>query len=334
MILKAKIQGSILTLIIILSIFPSYVPAGKEKEVLPSGIPIIWRNPGDVRTRNLFYGPGGREFAPQGPFKFVKNVKGGTQTQFVVQDRRAIKWRVKLGKESQVETVATRLLWAAGYFADPTYYFQEVKIKGLAEQSTLASDDDISGDFAYGARFEPEIIGEKFIKWSWYDNPFVGTKEFNGLRIMMALFNNWDLKNSNNRIAYDKRSGELRYMVHDIGACFGKTGSFLSRSKNDLDDYAKSRFIKEVEHDKVDLVLKSQPPWFLLIQPIYWRDRTRMEKVGKDIPRQDARWMGQLLGRLSDKQLQDAFRAAGYDADETHLFAAVLRERIESLKRL
>ena len=30
--------------------------------------------------------------------------------------------------------------------------------------------------------------------WAWHDNPFVGTHELNGLKILMMLVSNWDNK--------------------------------------------------------------------------------------------------------------------------------------------
>ena len=44
--------------------------------------------------------------------------------------------------------------------------------------------------------------------------------------------------------------------------------------------------------------------------------------------------MGALLGRLSDKQLTDAFRAGGFDDAETALYVSVLRVRIMRLRQL
>jgi hypothetical protein len=44
--------------------------------------------------------------------------------------------------------------------------------------------------------------------------------------------------------------------------------------------------------------------------------------------------MGALLGRLSDKQLTDAFGAGGYDAAETALYVRILRARIIELQQL
>jgi len=44
--------------------------------------------------------------------------------------------------------------------------------------------------------------------------------------------------------------------------------------------------------------------------------------------------MGDLLGRLSDKQLYDAFYAGGFSAPETSLYVSILRARIMQLQRL
>jgi hypothetical protein len=44
--------------------------------------------------------------------------------------------------------------------------------------------------------------------------------------------------------------------------------------------------------------------------------------------------MGNLLARLSDKQLSDAFRAGGFDESETAIYIATIRKRIERLQKL
>ena len=49
-----------------------------------------------------------------------------------------------------------------------------------------------------GVRLERDPGKTESSTWSWYDNPLAGTQEFNGLRVMMALINNWDLKAVNN----------------------------------------------------------------------------------------------------------------------------------------
>ena len=49
------------------------------------------------------------------------------------------------------------------------------------------------------------------------------------------------------------------------------------------------------------------------------------------ISAEDARWVGELLSRLSDRQLSDAFRAANYTPEETRLLTEVVRARINEL---
>src|SRR5262245_39313032 len=46
-----------------------------ESPVEPSSAPsraILWRDPGDIRLRNLYYGPGGRKDQPEELLTFLK----------------------------------------------------------------------------------------------------------------------------------------------------------------------------------------------------------------------------------------------------------------------
>jgi len=333
-------RRKILALTSIILLFPAFaladkpgkVSRGQKKQTVK--IPtILWQQPHDIGTRNLFYGLGGRAAQPSAPFKFVKEDRDGGSPKFVVTDGRGVRWKVKLGKEAKPETAATRLLSAVGYFADVNYYLPQLRVVGLPKLSRGQNYVSTNGT-VHEARLERmEKSVEKIDVWNWFDNPFVGTKEFNGLRVMMALMNNWDLKNSNNAI-YDLGGRELRYAVNDLGATFGKTGGDGSRSKGDLEDYLESEFIDEVTPTSVSLVLHSRPPlWYAVAVPYYIK-RTRMEKVADDIPRAHARWIGQWLARLSDKQIRDAFIGAGYASNEANAYAGKVRERIRKLNRL
>jgi hypothetical protein len=150
---------------------------------------------------------------------------------------------------------------------------------------------------------------------------------------MMALMNNWDLKKVNNAI-YDVGGRELRYVVSDLGATFGKTGGDWTRSKGRLDDYLESKFIDELEPGNVDLVMRSRPPILYAAAVPYYLQRTKMSQVGKDIPRAHARWIGSLLVQLADRQIRDAFLGAGYSPGEARAYAAKVRERINQLVRV
>jgi len=176
--------------------------------------------------------------------------------------------------------------------------------------------------------------GKKLKNWSWYENPFVGTREFNGLRVMMALINNWDLKQINNGVSNEGGAGQ-RYFVSDLGASLGKTGSCFSRSKGVMQDYVQTTFVKKVTPDHVDFVMHSRPFFLLLIlNPGHYSFRTRMERVTKHIPLEDARWLGNLLGRFSTDQIGDCFRAAGFSPAEVEGYTRVVMQRIDALKKL
>ena len=59
-----------------------------------------------------------------------------------------------------------------------------------------------------------------------------------------------------------------------------------------------------------------------------------MDSLGKHIPRDDARWIGQILSRLSSAQIHDAFRAGGYTPDQIEAFTKVIQTRIAELNSL
>src|SRR5688572_5352281 len=95
----------------------------------------IWQNPGDISAKNLWWGPGSRSLAPVAPFTFLEEDKDGESPKFKVRDARGVEWSVKLGVESQTETVATRLVWAVGYFAEEAYFFDRAPIRKLPRLS-------------------------------------------------------------------------------------------------------------------------------------------------------------------------------------------------------
>lgn len=294
---------------------------------------ILWRQPQNIATRDLFYGPGGKTGQPRGKLRFIEEDKDGSSPKFVVEDSRNVRWKVKLGDEPRSETAATRLLWAVGYFTDVNYYVPKLQVAGMPRLSRGQEYISANGTIS-GARLEREESGVKKIDtWSWFDNPFLDTKQFDGLRVLMALLNNWDLKEINNKI-YQVRGRELHYAITDLGATFGKTGGSWTRSKDDLEDYLKSKFIEEVKPTTVDFALQSRPPFLYAVAFTYYTKRARMEKIAEDIPRSHARWIGGLLGQLSARQISDAFRAAGYRPDETAAYTRKVRERIRQLNML
>jgi hypothetical protein len=297
----------------------------KEKDAAEArtGKPVLWQEPTDIESRDLFHGPGGAEGAPNpsDKFTFVKRDPGGTSEKIIVTDSKGREWSVKFGPEARPETAATRIIWAAGYHVDQDYFVKEAHIEGRG------------GFDVWDVRFERKDDGYKTLDaWGWESNPFNGTRELQGLKVLMALINNWDIKDENNKIIRpNKESGgdrEMRvFYVSDLGGTLGATGNSLRKipflgnapagSKGRPDAFANQAFIDGVQNGKV-----------------VFHYEGKNGKVLEDISVEHARWMGELLGRLSDKQLSDAFRAGGFTDAEVGTYVRAMRSRINQLKNL
>jgi hypothetical protein len=306
--------------IILLSLFTFDVPAKKLKKkatTLPQGTPVLWQEPVDISSRDLYLGPGGSSMKPNlKRVTFIEEQKGGFSTKYRVRDGSGREWVAKVGSEAQSEIAASRLLWAVGYPTEITYLAPRVRIVG-------------KGTFQ-NVRFEarPKNI-KRLDEWTWNNNPFVGTSEFQGLKVMMVLMNNWDIKDENNKILYwkDPKTGkaQLQYIISDLGATFGRTGAWignkwvskLTRSRNKPEDYAKSKFIDEAKDGFIKFNFEG-----------------KNKDLFKDITVEQVGWISGLLSKLTEQQIQDAFRAANYSAEDIQVLTRAVRARINELASL
>jgi hypothetical protein len=298
---------------------------------------ILWREPADIHTRNLFYGPGGEGHQPQGPFKFVEEDLKGSNPKFIVRDENKIKWTVKLGNEARPETVASRLVWAAGYFTNEDYFLPEIRIEDMPSHVKRGADQIAAGGSIRDVRLKRHLEDRKEIgNWRWRDDSVAGPRELNGLKVMMALINNWDLKDENNELLGGKDSAAQYYIVSDLGASFGTTGITFpfSRSKDDLQEYVHSKFIDKMTPEYVDFRTPSRPALIYALWPPRFMRRVRLDGIVHRIPRGDAQWIGHLLASLSSDQIRDSFRAAGYTQAQIDSFTKVVQDRIAELNRL
>ena len=153
-----------------------------------------------------------------------------------------------------------------------------------------------------------------------------------GLKVMMALINNWDLKTDNNKVAKrEKKTGQdsnLRiYYTSDLGGTFGTTGSFFRKlpffknapagTKGNPEGYATDKFISGVKNGEVVFNYSGKDPETL-----------------RGIKVENARWIGDWLAKLSDKQLSDAFTSAGYDLQNVAIYVKAVKDRIAELENL
>jgi hypothetical protein len=227
------------------------------------------------------------------------------------------------------------LVWAAGYFTNEDYYLDDVQVADMPAHVKRGGNLIGPGGTMHATRLKRHD-DKDIANWQWRDNPFAGTRELNGLKVLMALMNNWDLKDVNNKIYAVKGSDQQEYIVSDLGASFGTNGiSYpLSRSKGDLDSYAHSKFLGRISPEFVDFRTPVHPSLIYAFWPPRYLRRARLDNLLHHIPRDDARWMGQVLSALSASQIQDAFRAAGYTQAQIDAFSEIVEERISALNNL
>lgn len=311
-------------------------PRDQSATPLGDGPAVLWHEPADIGTRDLYYGPGGKAHEPRGTFTFQKEIMTGSSPKFEVVDEQGVRWTVKLGEEARPETAASRFLWAVGYLATEDYFVPELQVQNLLRlrrgREFVSHHNTVR--WARLKRRAPDQ--RKLGSWSWQNNPFARTREWYGLQVLMALMNNWDVKDSNNSVyQVGGTVPEQRYMVTDLGATFGGTRlNGITKSKGKLTDYQHSNWIGKVSETTVDFNVPSWPtapvffnlPEFSLRMSLLW--------IGRNVPIADAKWMGDVLSRLSPVQIREAFRGAGYSASEVEAYGHIVEERIAQLQAL
>jgi hypothetical protein len=275
------------------------------------------------------------------PFRFLDEDFDGDSPKFFVADAAGTRWQVKLGPEAQVETVAVRIVTAVGFFAEETYLLRDPPIDGIARLRRGREFLTPSGA-VHHARFEArrETV-QRAETWDWGRNPFVGSVEFDALRTMMVLFNNYDARTDNNRIlvVHDRGLDERRYVVADLGASFGQVGGMGgTRTKNDPDGYRRSPFIERVEGDHVRFAYRTTPEgWartLFVVNPWYVAGERKKGRDLQAVPIPAARWLAGRLAPLMPTAVRTAFEEAGYSAEATAGFMETLTRRINQLSRL
>jgi hypothetical protein len=141
--------------------------------------------------------------------------------------------------------------------------------------------------------------------WSWEKSPFVGSRPYEGLLVILMLFNSWDLKDSNNAL-YDVKHDQTAahwYVVRDLGGALGESGH-LRPKRNNVEKFERHTFITGVAHGFVKFDYHGK-------QPSLIRDRIRVD---------DVRWAMDRLKSLSDQEWHDAFRAGGFPRETSDRF--------------
>jgi hypothetical protein len=298
-----------MTLCIMPAIFAVYLPMCTPRitpNQRPSEAPMgqLWEKPLGLETRDLYYGPWGVEHVPDpgARYTFVAKKQHGTNPGVTVIDPAGREWSVKQapqndqGAEGPVEVVLSRILSAIGYHQPPVYFMPSFTMVDATGAHT-----EPGGRF----RLKMHTLAKRG-EWSWQQNPFVGTRPYQGLLVVLLMFDSSDLKNVNNTLYEVRAEGQaprLWYVVRDLGTALGETGR-LAPKRSDPDIFERHRFINGVRDGYVEFHYHG------------WHQ----ELLRQRITPADVRWASDLLAGLSYRQWSDAFRAGGYEPDVADRF--------------
>ena len=294
-----------------------YMPFCGAQEVRPTTLapalpaPSLWERPTDLAARDLYYGPWGQDRAPNpwAVYTLLEHKHSGVNPGLTVVDAQGREWSVKQPPdehpgEGPVEVVLSRVLSAVGYHQPPVYYLPSFRLK-----------DDWGEHIETGGRFRLKL---KALKdrgtWSFQQNPFVGTDPYQGLLVILMMFNASDLKNSNNTLYEfrDRDEAKYWYVVRDLGTALGGTGRFAP-DKNSPSVFERHRYILGVRNGFVEFAYAG------------WHQELIRERITLD----DVAWASELLGALSERQWRAAFLAGGYRPAVADRFIRVLQAKIE-----
>jgi hypothetical protein len=292
---------------------------------------LLWHSPGAIEALDLAAGPGGAQGAPRPPFQFVEEVPAGTTPKVKVTDATGRTWVLKWGDEARAELFSARIVWAMGYYVEPTYRVERGQVSGVPPLRRATLRLERSGMF-HDARFQlwPRHLsllgGDR--SWRWDDNPFAGSRELNGLKLLMMLLSNWDAKDPRNSesntgiFVYDTGGRRaFQYAVTDWGASMGRWGGAAERSKWDCAGYAAQTpgFVRGVDaHGEV----------------VFGFTGKHSASLASGIRVQDVAWLAGNLGRLGDGQIRDALRASGAKTDEVECYLRAFRSRVAQLEKV
>ncbi len=266
----------------------------------------LWVDPVDLAHQNLATGRwADRAPNPTDRYTFLKWKTHGSSPGLKVRDARGRVWSVKQGREAQPEVMMSRLLSAVGYRQPPVYFLPTLTIVEGSRTRTIA-----------GGRFrlaDPGLIERG--EWVWEKNPYVGTKPYQSLLVILVLMNSADLKNSNNSV-YDVASpsdnAHRWYVVRDLGISLGATNRF-NPGPDKPEKFEEKRFVTGVRNGFVEFADY---------------DAVHSDLVDRRITPDDVKWASQLLARLSDRQWTDAFLGAGYTPELAGRYIRRIKQKI------
>jgi hypothetical protein len=303
--------------------------SGADRVVPRSQPAVIWRAPAKIGMENWTCGAAGCDFAPAPPFQFVKEDLEGTFPKVTVKDAKGRTWSVKFGGKVIPQSFSSRFVSAVGYLVEPSYFVASGRLEGqfhLHRARGFVQPEGIFRRASFELR-DPKYL--EFLKdsaWSLADNPFRGTHEYAGLRVLMMLLSNWDAK--------DVREGEeaantavfrvpgaqppLEYSFFDWGSTLGRWGGLMQRTRSDCSGYTAEtpRLIAAVHGNVIE-----------------WGYSGKHDQdVRSGITVNDLRWLAPYLARITDVQIRAGLKSSGATGRQTACWASAIESRIREIQ--
>jgi len=302
-----------LTMSMVVALYHPFCTPNVQPTMQPWDAPLaeFWQHPESIATHDLFYGPWGSERTPDPnvTYTLIERKQHGTNPGVTVRDPLGREWHVKQpphtdqGAEGPIEVTLSRVLSAVGYHQPPVYFLPSLTIKDAA-----GTHIEPGGRFRLTERSITAVDN-----WSWQQNPFVGMRPYQGLLVILMMFDSSDIKNENNMLYEVKEPGDGPkhwYVVRDLGTALGETGR-LAPLRGNPDIFEREPFILNVTDG------------FVRFNYHGWH-----QELFKKVCPLDVAFAAEWLGQLSDRQWHDAFRAGGFATPVADRYIARLRQKI------
>jgi hypothetical protein len=259
----------------------------------------------------------------------VKEDIEGTFPKLTIKDAKGRTFSVKFGGKVIPECFCSRFVTAIGYLAEPSYFVADGKLEGsvhLKRARHLVHSDGTFGRARFQLRDEKRVQFLKDSAWSLADNPFRGTHEYAGLRVVMILLSNWDAKDvrdgaDESNTAVFRVTGaqpEREYSFFDWGSTLGRWGGLMRRTRSDCSGYAidTPRLITAVRGNVVEWGFEGK----------------HQDDVRGGITVNDLRWLAPYLVRITDGEIRAGLKASGATERQTACWAGAIESRVREIQ--
>ena len=232
---------------------------------------------------------------PDAPFTWVATDTTGYSPGFDVRGPDGRAWSVKLGPEAQTEVVASRILWAIGYHQPPTYYVEELAAFGRPRRTAAGGAVPRRLRRVEGRR-RLVVVEERIRRHAAV--PRIDRREHSAEQLGLEDVEQQDLsaqrtaRGDSSCATSARRSARRRARSCCGGDSDARPGSGLAQRH------------RRTSNRRASSSGSARTRWSSISTPYTGRSSTSCVPA-------DVQWTAELMSRLTDAQLDDAFRAAG-----------------------